>query len=133
MARLHGRRGRLYVGLLNAAAAAEPVAFLREWEITFASDDVEVTAFGDTNKVYVAGLPDIGGSYSGWYDDATGQLYAAATDGIARKFYLYTNNDLTTQYWYGTASFDMSVSGAVDGGVSISGDWKANSPVLKVG
>lgn len=133
MSRLHGRAGRLYVGLASSTAAAEPVAFLREWEITFETDDVEVTAFGDTNKVYVAGLPDIGGSYSGWYDDATAQLYTAAVDGAARRFYLYPTIALTTTYFWGTATFDMTAGAAVDGAIAVNGNFKAASPVVKQG
>jgi hypothetical protein len=131
MARIHGRRGRLYVNI-TSGGTAEPIAFLRDWSINFAVDNVEVTAFGDTNKVYVAGLPDASGSYAGHYDDSTEQLYTSATDGVARKFYLYPDNSTTTKYWFGTALFDFSVTGAVDGSVNVSGDFQAASPVAKV-
>ena len=67
MARQHGRRGRLYVGIASDSAAAEPVAYLSKWSIGFSTDNVDVTANGDTNKVYVAGLPDASGSFSGFY------------------------------------------------------------------
>lgn len=133
MARLHGRAGRLYVGLTGSAATAEPVAYLNTWELTAATDDVEVTAFGDANKVYVAGLPDVGGSFSGFYDDVTVQTYTAATDGIARKFYLYPNTGNNGQYWYGTAIIDFTASGGVDAAVTVSGNWKAASLITKIG
>lgn len=133
MARYHGRKGRLYVGLANDAATAEPVAFLSSWSISFATDRVDVTAFGDTNKVYVAGLPDASGDYSGFWDNATAQLYTAATDGLARKFYLYPTVDLAgTDYWWGTAFFDFEASASVDGAVEISGSWQAASSVALV-
>lgn len=135
MARKHGRRGRLYVGLASDTAAAEPVAFLRDWTIDFSVDNVDVTAFGDTNKVYVAGLPDASGTFAGFYDDATVQLYTAATDGLPRRFYLYPDNTVNTAgpYWFGTALFDFSASGQVDGAVTVSGNWNAASAVAKVG
>jgi hypothetical protein len=132
MARNHGRRGRLYVGI-TSAGVAEPIAFLRDWSINFSVDNVEVTAFGDANKVYVAGLPDSSGSFSGFLDDATAQLYTAATDGVARKFYLYPDTNSTGIYWFGTALFDFNVAGAVDGAVTVSGDFQAASGVSKVG
>lgn len=132
MARLHGREGRLYVALASGGTA-EPVAFQTNWSLSFAVENVDVTAFGDTNKVYVAGLPDASGSYSGFYDDATSQLYTAATDGVARKFYLYTNKNLATQYFFGTAFFDFSVETAVDGAVAVSGDFQAASSIIKAG
>jgi hypothetical protein len=131
MARKHGRNGRLYVAIASAGVA-EPITFLRDWSINFAVDNVDVTAFGDTNKVYVAGLPDSTGSFSGFYDDATQQLYTAATDGVARAFYLYPDTSSTTKYWFGTALFDFNVSAAVDGSVDISGDWNAASAITRI-
>lgn len=133
MARIHGRRGQLYVGLASSTAVPSPVPFLGKWAITFDTDDVDVTAFSDTNKVYVSGLPDIGGTYEGFFDLATGQLYAAASDGLARGFYLYPDNSQTTTYWYGTAIFDFQASGGASDAVAISGNWKAASAVNKVG
>ncbi len=130
MARKHGRNGRLYVAI-TSGGTAEPVTFLNNWSIDFTVDNVDVTAFGDTNKVYVAGLPDSSGSFSGYFDSSTAQLYTAATDGVARNFYLYPDTADAT-YWYGTALFDFSVSSSVDGAVSISGDWNAASTVSKV-
>jgi hypothetical protein len=133
MARIHGRRGRLYVGLASDTATAEAVAFLRRWSMNFASDRPEVTSFGDTTKTYVAGLPDAQGQFEGWYDTATAQLYTAATDGLARKTYLYPDNSITATYWFGTAFFDFSVETPVDGAVSISGGFAAATSFTKVG
>lgn len=132
MARIHGRNGRLYVGI-TSAGTAEPIAFLNNWSISFATDNVDVTSFGDTVKVYVAGLPDASGSYSGHYDDATAQMFTAALDGVARRFYLYPSTSNNGQYWFGTALFDFNVESAVDGAVTISGDFQAASAVAKVG
>lgn len=132
MSRLHGRNGILYMNL-TSGGTAEPVAFLSQWSIDFSVDNVDVTAFGDTNKVYVAGLPDCSGSYSGFYDDATVQMYTAAQDGVARKFYLYPTTGATGKYWFGTALFDFSVSSGVSDSVSISGNFNAASAVTKVG
>lgn len=132
MSRIHGRKGQLYVGLASDTAVATPVTFLSSWSIDFATDKVDVTAFGDTNKVYVSGLPDASGSFGGFYDDATAQLYTASQDGLARRFYLYPTNADTGDYWYGTALFDFSSSGAVSDAVTVSGNWAAASPVLQV-
>ena len=130
MARKHGRNGRLYAAI-TSGGEAEPVTFLREWSINFAVDNIEVTSFGDSNKVYVAGLPDSSGSFSGYFDSTGAQLYTAATDGVARKFYLYPDTGDAT-YWHGTGLFDFSVSAPVDGAVTVSGDFQASSDVVKV-
>jgi hypothetical protein len=132
MARIAGRSGRLYAGI-GSAGTAEPITFLNKWALNSTTDKIEVTSFGDSTKVYVAGLPDAQGTFGGFYDNATAQLYTAATDGVARKFYLYPDNSLTTQYWFGTAIFDFNVNGDVAGPVAIDGSFAAASAVSKVG
>ena len=132
MARIHGKNGRLYVDLAGGGSAS-PVAFLSKWTADFVTDKVDVTALGDGNHVYVAGLPDSKGTITGFYDDATTQLYLAAQDGIPRNMYLYPNTTTTTQYWFGTALFDFTVTGGVSEAVAISGAWAAASKITKVG
>jgi hypothetical protein len=133
MARIHGRNGRVYIGIASDTAVAEPVPFLSSWSISFESEKAEVTAFGDANKVYVAGLPDASGEFSGFYDDATGQTYAAAQDGLARRFYLYPTINSAGTYWFGTIFPDFSVETTVSDAVSISSSWNAASAIIKVG
>ena len=132
MARIHGRKGQLYVGLASDSAVATPVTFLNKWSIDFATDKSDVTCFGDTNKVYVSGLPDASGSFAGFYDTDTAQLYTAAQDGLARRFYLYPTNADTGDYWYGTALFDFHSESDVSGAVAVSGNWAAASAVSQV-
>lgn len=134
MARRAGRNGRVYMGIASGSAAAEPLPFQASWSINFQTEKTDVTAFGDTNKVYVAGLPDSSGEFGGFYDDATAQTYTAATDGLARKFYLYPDIVNTpTQYWFGTVFPDFSVNTTVSGAVEVSSSWSAASSILKVG
>ena len=136
MPRIHGRNGRIYLGVASDTAAASPLPFLASWSINFNVDKQDVTAFGDANKVYVAGLPDASGEFSGFYDDATAQTYTAAGDGLPRKFYLYPNTSGTPgtgQYWFGTVLPDFSVNAGVGGAAEISSSWNANSAIIKVG
>jgi hypothetical protein len=132
MARIAGRNGRVYMALASGGTA-EPVAFLNAWSMTATTDKIEVTAFGDGNKIYVAGLPDATGDFAGFYDDATVQTYTAATDGVARKFYLYPSTLTNTQYWYGTILPDFKANGSVGGAVEVSSSWSAASNILKAG
>ena len=132
MARIAGRNGRLYMNL-TSGGTAEPVTFLNNWSLNFATEKIDVTAFGDTSMIYVSGLPDAQGTYAGFYDDATVQMYAAATDGVARKFYLYPSTTNNAQYWFGTGIFDTNIDATVDGAVAISGSFAAASVTTKVG
>lgn len=137
MARIHGRNGIVYFGVACGAAAG-PIAYLSDWSINFTVDTVDVTAMGDTNKIYVAGLPDCQGDFSGFYDDVTLQTYTAATDGVPRNFYLYPNTAAsgglaspTSQYWFGQILADFSVSGGVAAAAAIKSTWKAATKVTK--
>lgn len=132
MARIHGRNGRVYLSL-TSGGTAEPLNFQASWSISFSTDKAEVTALGDANKTYVAGLPDASGEFGGFYDDATVQTYTAAADGVARKFYLYPSTSNNGQYFFGTILPDFSVNGAVGDAVQVSASWNAASQVSKVG
>lgn len=132
MSRVHGRFGRLYVGIADDSAEAEPVAYIRRWTLNSSTDKSEVTAQGDNNKVYVSGLPDAQGSYEGFYDTDTAQLWTASQDGLARKFYAYPSTNDTGEYFFGTAFFDFGLDSGVDSGTSISGSWAAATAVQKV-
>jgi hypothetical protein len=132
MARIPARFGRLYSNI-TSGGAAEPIAFLTNWSLQQTTNKIKVTAFGDTNEVYVGGMPDAQGSFAGWYDNATPQMYTAAIDGLARKLYAYPDNSLVTQYFWGTAIFDFAVDISLDGAAAITGSWAAATPIAKQG
>jgi hypothetical protein len=118
---------------LASGGTAEPVAYLNSWSINFATEKADVTAFGDANKSYVAGLPDASGDFSGFYDNATVQTYTAALDGLPRRFYLYPSTNANTQYFFGEVLPDFNVSATVTGSIDISSSWNASGPIQKVG
>jgi hypothetical protein len=131
VARLHGRNGQVYIGIASGAAAS-PVPFQASWTINMVVNKSDVTAFGDGNLVYVAGLPDASGDFSGFMDDATSQTYIAATDGLARNFYLYPNTTADPNtYWFGTVLPDFAADGAINGPVHVKSTWNAASRVQR--
>jgi hypothetical protein len=131
MTRRHGRNAAVYMGATNGAVAV-PLTFQASWTINMASDRDEVTAFQDGNKVYVGGLPDASGDFSGFMDDATSQTYVAAVDGLARNFYLYPDaTNSPNVYWFGTVLADFSADGAVGGPVNFKSTWSAASKVQR--
>jgi hypothetical protein len=132
LARIHGKRGRIYWEI-TSGGSAEPLPFIARWAIRFPTDKADVTAMGDTHKTYVSGMPDCTGMFSGFLDDSTAQTYTAATDSLARKVYIYPDLSSNTKYWFGTAVADFTSEGGVDGGVTVNADWAAASLFTRVG
>lgn len=115
----------------GVSSVATPIGFLTDWNFNAVTDKVDVTAMGDANKTYVAGLPDATGDFNGWYDFFTPQTYVAASDGIPRNFYLYPNSANATDYFYGTILPDFAASGGVSAAVSFKASWNAAGPVRR--
>jgi hypothetical protein len=124
MAKYHGQRGRVYLSTSGAGTAVQAVA-LSSWSLDMPTDRVEVTAFEDTNKVYVQGKKDISGEFSGFWDDTDDALFDAADSTTPVKLYLYPSADAATRYFYGTAWVDSSIEVGVDGAVTVSGSFQA--------
>lgn len=124
MAKYHGQKGRVYLSTSGAGNAALVIA-LTSWSLDMPTDRVEVTAFEDTNKVYVQGKKDISGEFSGFWDDTDDALFDAAESTTAVKCYLYPSADASSKYFYGTAWVDASIETGVDAAVAISGSFQA--------
>jgi hypothetical protein len=125
MAVYHGRRGVVYISTTGAGAASL-VLSLTDWSLDMATDTVEVTSFGDVNKTYVQGLPDINGSFSGFWNDAEDKLFTAAASSDGCRIYLYPSADAAAKYFYGPAWLSVSVSTAVGDAVKVTGNFLAN-------
>jgi len=125
MARYHGKSGAIYLSTTGAGVATSTTG-MSEWTLDKASDKVDVTAFGDPNKAYVQGLPDIKGTISAWFDSADDVLFDAAesTDGV--KLYLYPSTTSPTIYHAGPAWLDASISVPVGGAISLKANFVAN-------
>lgn len=143
MSRIHGRNGVAYVSVNPAAGApgdplatASPMAFLSDWSVNFVVAKVDVTAMGDQNLIWVAGLPDASGDFTGFYDTATAQTYVAATDGQPRNFYLYpstlgSQGASPGQYFFGQILPDFSITGGVTVAVSLKSTWNAATRIQR--
>lgn len=129
MAKYAGRKGRVMIAATSGGAAVQITA--AQWSLDMKSDRFDVTSFGDANKVYVQGLPDLQGSFSGFWDHAETTVFDAASASGAVNMYLYPSTDATGIYWYGTAFIDASISVPVGGPVAISGSFAAASTWTK--
>jgi hypothetical protein len=139
VSRIHGRNGMVYLAPSppgGASPNASPMAFVSDWTINFTVAKVDVTALGDSNLVWVSGLPDASGDFSGFYDTATQQTYAAAIDGQPRAMYLYPSllgvqGINPGQYFFGQILPDFSSSGGVAAAVTFKSTWNAASQVQR--
>jgi hypothetical protein len=122
----HGKSGVVYMST-SASGTAASVLQLNAWSINRTTDKVEVSSFGDGNKVYVQGLPDLQGTLGGFWNDGESKPFtgAASTDGV--KLYLYPSSNAPSKYWYGTAWLDVSMDTSASGAVALSGQFAAAS------
>lgn len=125
MAAYAGRVGVVYMSTTGSGTASTVIK-LNHWTINRTTDKIEVTSFGDTNKTYVQGLPDLQGTLSGFWDDTESKPFTAAASSTGCKLYLYPSSDITTKYWYGPAWLDISMDTAVNGAVGITSQFVAN-------
>lgn len=135
MSRIHGRNGIVYLGV-NPADAASPMAFLSDWSLNYSVAKVDVTCFQDQNLIWVAGLPDASGDFSGFFDTATAQTYVAAQDGQPRNFYLYPSllgaqGANPGQYFFGQILPDYSLASGIGAAVTLKSSWNAASRISR--
>jgi hypothetical protein len=104
---------------------------MTDWDITFAAARTVLECVGDPNLIYVPGLPEASGDFTGWYDTETTQTYIAAADGLPRNFYLYPSATQDGRYFFGRILPDFAVSGSIGGAVPVKASWAAASPLFR--
>lgn len=110
----------------TGTGTAVPVPSLNSWTLNFETDTEEVTSFGDTNKTYVQGLPDVSMEFGGFWDESDSTLKTAAASADGAKIYVYPSTNAISKYAYGVAWVNYSLEGGVDGAVTLKGSASAN-------
>src|SRR5262245_45425481 len=128
--RIHGKNGQVKMDPTGVGGAGlVVVADISEWTLDARKDRVEVTAFGDTNKIRVAGLPDYSGTVAGWWETTSSPLFFNVVFGnVAAMLRLIPDGTIPLEYFEGKANLDGSVNCSATGAVSISGKWDAAGP-----
>jgi hypothetical protein len=86
------------------------IASLNSWKLSMKTNKEDVTCFGDPNKVYVPGIPDISGSLGGFFDATDLSLVLAAASGITPGILeLGTNENEPTMLFKGPAYMDADI------------------------
>jgi len=125
--RKHGKRGQLLMDTTPTGSPITPVAIadLNAWTLDMSTDRVDVTAFGDTNKQRVTGLPDFSGTLGGFWNPASSPTYfAAVLAGTAVQLRLVPDTT-DTGYFEGLANIDGSINVSATGAITIAGRWDA--------
>lgn len=132
MARIHGKKGEVKMDPTGGATAVT-VVNLNEWNLDLKKDRVDVTAFGDTNKQSVLGLPSYEGTIAGFWDSTALALMQAIMGDVAVMLHLVPSSLEPTIFWKGLSHLDgnikVSSSGAVTLGASFAaaGNWTLQS------
>jgi hypothetical protein len=117
--RYHGGKAVIQMAVA-AGGPVSAVVSMSKWSLNRTRDKVEVTCFGDLNKVYVQGLPDIKGTISGFWDSADDALYAGSNSANGVDLYLYPSSLYPSSYEYGPAWLDQTIDVDVKGAA---GTW----------
>ncbi len=125
MAAYAGKKGAVYIST-SGTGVASSVLKLNKWTLDSTTDKFEVTSFLDVNKTFVQGLPDIKGTFSGFFDDTETKITTGASSSDGVKIYLYPDvTDLPLKYMCGPAWLDRSYSIDASGAVTLTGNFVA--------
>lgn len=106
-----------------------PVAALNDWKLDLKRDRKDATCFGDSNKVYVQGLPDYTGDIAGvWDETETPALFAVALGEAAVMLKLVPSTLTPTYFFAGLAYIDASIEVKADGVIEIKGTFAGAGP-----
>jgi hypothetical protein len=123
MAVKSGRWGQVKLGA--DAATAVVVASLNAWKLSLKTDQIDVTVFQATNKMYVPGMRDISGSISGFWDSAELAIISATDDDVPSHMELIPNSNEATFAFSGLAYVDADIDTDVNGAPKLTGNFMA--------
>jgi len=109
----------------TGGSSAVVVANLNKWDLDLSTDTVDVTAFQDTNKVYVQGLPDIKGTLTGLWDSGSLEVFNVSLGTVAAFLKLIPYSIDAATFFSGKAWLSSSISVDAKGAVTIGGKFVA--------
>lgn len=122
--KLHGKNGAIYLGGAKGSGGVK-VASKTEWTLQRNRDYVDATTFGDTNRTYLAGLPNLQGTFAGLLDVSGDLLLNAATSDTV-QIYLYADDGGSPiLIANGPGLIDGSVTASVTDAIRYTGEFRA--------
>lgn len=113
----------------TGGATAVPLASIKSFTLSLATEKINVTCFQDTNRVYIPGMRDISGTLAGfWNSDDMSLIEATAltTPGMLELIPHTSDPNATTPHKFsGLAYMDAELDTDVEGAPALSGTFMA--------
>ena len=128
MARRHGSTGSIKMDPTGGATTVA-IASINNWTLDLERDKEDVTCFGDTNKVYVLGLPNVEGDIGGVWDELSSPDFLRIAMGVVPVMLELIPSTVTpTHMFKGLAYLSAGLECPADGAVTITGSFVAAGP-----
>jgi hypothetical protein len=125
MARQHGSHGQVLMDPTGGSTTVA-IASLNSWSLDLTRARADATCFGDTNLVWLQGLPSYEGEIGGIWDEAASPvLFEVALGSTAAMLKLIPSTLTPTYFFTGLAYMDASLEVAHDGAITITGSFAA--------
>ena len=112
--KLHGKNAVIKIN-------GTPLTTGTEWSLSVQRDYVDVSVYGDTGKVFFAGLREVSGSFAGLLDvGGDGTLAAAQADVVAVELWADAGHKIAS----GNAYVDCGATASVSDAVRVTGTIK---------
>ncbi len=123
----HGRQAQVMIDTSSGGtSAAVDITSKSKWSFDQSTAFVEVTAFRDSSKAFVAGLPDAVGTVDGYWDSADTAIYNVIGSTVERRMYIYPDvTDNATSYIAGKFFFSTKSQGGIAEAVGFTLNFQA--------
>lgn len=124
-----GRYGEVLYDPTGAGGATlVPIASLNKWTLSLKTDKLDVTCFGDENKVYIPGMKDVSGTFGGFWNSDDVTLFDGADAPTPGMLKLVPNTTEATFFWTGLAYLDADIEVGVSDAPTVTGTFSAAGP-----
>lgn len=121
-----GRYGKVSWDPAGGSALVQIVS-INAWTGSFKTEYEDVTTFGDTNRVYIPGLMNAEGTFSGFWNSSELALFRAAMSPTPGTLQLMPNTTEPTYFFQGLAYMGADIDCSLEA-PKVIGDWKAAGP-----
>jgi len=118
-----GRYGKVAWDPAGGSALVQIIS-INAWKGSFKNEYEDVSCFGDTNRVYIPSLMDVGGSFEGYWNSAELALFRGAMQPTPGMLQLMPNTTESAFFWQGLAYIGADIDCSLDA-PKVSAEFKA--------